>query len=74
MLIGSVSEEGTVLCPFGHEDVYFAGRRMVNVDEYEALEELLYDAVPEEVEVFEFECQECLEDFIVLADEYFEMY
>lgn len=73
MLIGSVSEEGMVLCPFGHEEVYFAGRRMLDVGEYEALEELLDDAVPEEAEVFEFECQECLEDFIVLTYEYFEL-
>lgn len=67
MVVGVVTDEGMVLCPNGHEDVYFAGRRPLDVDEAMSLEcamDLALDA-----EVFEFECEVCGEDFIVLDDE-----
>ena len=67
MVVGVVTDDGMVLCPNGHEDVYFAGRRPLDVDEAMSLEcamDLALDA-----EVFEFECEVCGEDFIVLDDE-----
>lgn len=67
MVVGVVTDEGMVLCPNGHEDAYFAGRRPLDVNEMMSLEctmDLASDA-----EVFEFECEVCGEEFIVLADE-----